>query len=185
MNIVSPALLRAPLYKIENGLAYDLHIYVQKKHISGVLFIKKVRSRHRLSLMTKTGQKLLDISVVGDDMEVHAIMPQLDKKVLLNQLKRDFNLLFLHCESVDALADTIDNHRFYRISDCMVKPPYVHFTFNQDEVYPSTVVVGGKRKARRWARFEDYVDGIPHRITIDHQSIVTLRLEFYLLDLAD
>ncbi len=164
--------------------AFDLHIYVRKKHVSGVLFLNYMSDSYRFTLLSKMGQKLFDIELHGDRIQVRSIIEDLNKKVILNQLQKDFSLLVMACANPN-IRHVIENDEktTYGIESCGSNS-IVHFTFKDHFDTPIVVGSGGRNRPRRWANFHQFKFGIPHYITIEHRSLINLRLELKLLDLT-
>ena len=179
---------QAPFYSDTNSHAYDLHIYVQKKHISGLLLFKGEESMTRFSIVTKTGQKLFDATLNKGEMQVQYIMDQLDRKLVRKQLARDLNLLVLSCSAgLDNIyyRKAVPYGLSYRVSSCSNGASYAHFEFEKSNERLIRVGTGNKNRLKEWATFEYDDSSFPHRITIDHRSIINLRLELTQLTLRD
>lgn len=159
-----------PFHLTKDEHAYDTHIYVQKKHFSGVLLFKYVDGLYRFSMLTKTGARLIDMSTDGDRLIKHAILPELDKKIILEQLKQDFYLLILSCEGQSISSEKTVLH------DCRDTRKFIHAIQDADG-HVAQIGIGSRKRLRSWADFSEYQRGIPARITIDHRSLINLRLE--------
>ena len=188
LNTLSNQKFQTAFHNDTSSHVYDIHIYIQKKHISGLLFFKKIENAYRYSIITKTGQKLVDLSMEKNQLTVHHVMEELNKKIILEQLRKDFQLLTIRCESkaCQELKKRHDKELVdYRMKAC---PPftdgYVHFFYNEKDINLMKIGVGGKRRPKRWAVFENYNDSYPQHITIDHRSMINLRLELYNLELS-
>ncbi|MDA3615952.1 hypothetical protein [Polluticaenibacter yanchengensis] len=73
---------------------YKANIAIYGKELSGILIFKKIdEQRHRLVLTTDFGNKLMDVEISGQDFLVHFVMEDLNRKIILNTLKKDFRLL--------------------------------------------------------------------------------------------
>ncbi len=179
--------LHSVFFNDSNEHVYDLHIYFQKKHFSGLVFFKKAGDLYRCSMTTKTGQKMLDMSLNEDKMILHHVISPLNKKIIINKIKDDFMLFFLSClSSSDEQLQAVGmrNKSAVRIDNCIGRKDYVHF-FYEEEYTLMKIGIGSKARLKRWASFTEYEDNIPTRITINHRSIVNLRMEFYNLQLQD
>ena len=177
--------LKSIFYQDTSGHVYDVRIYIQKKEFSGLLFFKQINNMYRFSILTKTGQKLVDMSVSESDMIVHHVMSELDRKLILDQLKRDLQLLILHChvsENTEVVKSQSLNKTFIRLPSCLDDAPdFTHFIFDEHGQL-AQIGVGKKRRMKSWAIFQNYHNDFPQHITIDHRTLINLRLELFNLE---
>jgi len=75
---------------------YKAQIAAFNKNFSGILAIKKLgEAHHRLVFTTELGNSIFDFTFKNDDFYVNKIINELDRKIVINILKRDFfTLLF-------------------------------------------------------------------------------------------
>jgi len=67
---------------------------IYKNHVSGILIIKKINEKtHRVVLTSDFGNKLIDFEVSENDFKLNYVLPDLDKKIVINFLKNDFQEL--------------------------------------------------------------------------------------------
>lgn len=67
---------------------------IYKNHVSGILIIKKLNeTTHRVALTSDFGNKLIDFEVSDNDFRLNYVLPDLDKKIVINFLKNDFQQL--------------------------------------------------------------------------------------------
>jgi len=70
---------------------YKADIKVFKNSFSGIFIVKKLsEARHRIVFTTELGNKLFDFEFQQENFKINQILPEMDKKVLINVLKRDF-----------------------------------------------------------------------------------------------
>jgi len=178
--------LVAPFHDLREGFVYDLHIYVKKEHISGLLVFKKAGELYRFSLLTKTGQKLLDLSTDGDELIVHSAIESLNKKVILQELKKNFALLLLSCKNVQSgNVYESESAAYIQVKDC--NEEFNRLLFGIDKSTSHTTYLGTSHRLnkKRWATFSDFENGIPIQMTIELRSLINLRMEFTKIDLHD
>lgn len=73
---------------------YKCQMDIYKNHVSGILIIKKIsETTHRVALTSDFGNKLIDFEVSDDDFKLNYVLPDLDKKIVINFLKNDFQQL--------------------------------------------------------------------------------------------
>ncbi|ASW75622.1 hypothetical protein IQ37_13490 [Chryseobacterium piperi] len=73
---------------------YKCQIDIYKNHVSGLLVIKKINeTTHRVALTSDFGNKLIDFEISDHDFKINFIIPDLDKKIVKNFLRNDFQQL--------------------------------------------------------------------------------------------
>jgi hypothetical protein len=73
---------------------YKCQMDIYKNHVSGILIIKKIsETTHRVVLTSDFGNKLIDFEISEDDFKLNYVLPDLDKKIVINFLKNDFQQL--------------------------------------------------------------------------------------------
>ena len=73
---------------------YKCQIDIYNNHVSGILIIKKLNeATHRVALTSDFGNKLIDFEISDHDFKVNYVIPDLDKKIVINFLKNDFQQL--------------------------------------------------------------------------------------------
>jgi len=67
---------------------------IYKNHVSGILIIKKIsENTHRVVLTSDFGNKLIDFEISEEDFKLNYVLPDMDKKIVINFLKNDFGEL--------------------------------------------------------------------------------------------
>lgn len=73
---------------------YKCQMDIYKNHVSGILIIKKLNdATHRVVLTSDFGNKLIDFEISGDNFKLNYVLADLDKKIIINFLKNDFQQL--------------------------------------------------------------------------------------------
>lgn len=73
---------------------FRANIQVFKKELSGLLVVKRIDEQlHRIVLTSDFGNTLFDFSIYKTDYKTNYVMPDLDKKIILNFLAKDFGYL--------------------------------------------------------------------------------------------
>lgn len=87
---------------VNRDYIYKASIDVYGKNFGGLLIIKKITdNQHRIAFTTEMGSKLFDFTFTEDDFKVNFILDELNKKMLINILKKDFKVLVT--ENIDVL----------------------------------------------------------------------------------
>src|ERR1035437_4022081 len=77
-----------------SSILYNTHVNVIGKHLSGLMIIKRMRdSTIRVVFSSEMGVKFFDFEYSGIGFKVVYCMEQLNKKVVINQLKKDLGFL--------------------------------------------------------------------------------------------
>ncbi len=70
---------------------YKCQMDIYKNHVSGILIIKKLNEKtHRVVLTSDFGNTMIDFEISGNDFKLNYVLPDLDKKIVINFLKNDF-----------------------------------------------------------------------------------------------
>ena len=113
-----------PYFSNQNqDYVYKATIEVYGNSFGGVFIVKKTgEHKHRVAMITEMGKKLFDFSFDKNSFNVNYILDDLNKKVLINILKRDFRVLVTERFSVtksftlnlETIKETIiDNKKYY------------------------------------------------------------------------
>ncbi|MDC8105705.1 hypothetical protein ACNFU2_12480 [Chryseobacterium sp. PTM-20240506] len=81
-------------FSSKEDYVYKCQIDIYKNHVSGILIIKRINeTTHRVALTSDFGNKLIDFEISDQDFKINYIIPDLDKKIVKNFLKNDFQHL--------------------------------------------------------------------------------------------
>jgi len=73
---------------------YKCQMDIYKNHVSGILIIKKIsETTHRVAMTSDFGNKLIDFEISDSNFKLNYVLPDLDKKIVINFLKNDFQQL--------------------------------------------------------------------------------------------
>lgn len=102
---------------------YNTKIEAFGKTVTGLLVIKPLQNQqHRVLLTTEFGNTLLDLTINENSYSKNYAIPDLDRKVILNLLSRDFRIMLTQYWQVNQVAnqntDTIyksekNNNNYY------------------------------------------------------------------------
>lgn len=95
---------------------YKANIEVTNQHLSGLLLVKKMPdSSTRLLFSTETGFKFFDFSFGGpEDFKAWYVMEKLNKKVVVEALRNDFELLLMRwTRNGTGTVSTMDNNWYH------------------------------------------------------------------------
>ncbi len=79
---------------VSKDYIYKAQIDAFDNSFGGLLIIKKLGAQHhRIVFTTEMGNTLADFTIQGDEFKVNSILKEMDRKLLINTLKRDFKTL--------------------------------------------------------------------------------------------
>jgi hypothetical protein len=85
----------------EKDYVYKADIDLYRKTFSGILILKKLGvQHHRVVFTTEMGNTIFDFSFKGNDFIVNHILADINKKMVINLLKKDFRTLVTENPSV-------------------------------------------------------------------------------------
>lgn len=143
---------------INTGLFTNSAIdYVYKSNIKaygelfgGILVVKSLGDQHhRIAFMTEFGSTLFDFEFANEGFTVHSIIPQLDKKLLINLLKKDFQILLKnHCaieKQYQGAEDTI-------VYQCHFQKAYNFYFYKKKQL--KRIIHSSKYKEKLYIDFD-------------------------------
>lgn len=151
---------------------FRAHIQVFKKEVSGLLVVKRMDEQlHRVVLTSDFGNTLFDFSIYKDQPYViNYVMPDLDKKIILNFLAQDFSYLVEDTYVLDAQARK-DKETIYSGT---YKKKKTFVVVNQQERV-TEVIAAKARKPKIVFHYAAKEEG--EALEINHQNFpLTLRL---------
>ncbi|WBV59026.1 hypothetical protein PFY12_08105 [Chryseobacterium camelliae] len=81
-------------FSSNDDYVYKCQMDIYKNHVSGILIIKKIsETTHRVAMTSDFGNKLIDFEISESDFKLNYVLPDLDKKIIINFLKNDFQQL--------------------------------------------------------------------------------------------
>src|SRR5690606_19146387 len=152
---------------------YKAHISVYGKEFGGIFIAKKINdSIYRTAFTTEFGNKLFDFEISDDSFRVNYILEEMDKKIIVNTLKRDFMLLLKQRHAYENQYDS-PGFRVYT-SKRDKRFNYLFLDVQSSKLVRLVNATKGKEKI-----IIDYVpesDILAKKIIIDHKNI-QLRIE--------
>lgn len=123
---------------------YKADIDLYKKNFSGILVLKKLGVRHhRVVFTTELGNTIFDFSFSDDDFIVNHVLRDINKKIVINLLKKDFRTLITENPSV--LNRFASEDRFIFETE-MAKGKNYYFTIDR-KLEKIVQTKNGKKKA--------------------------------------
>ena len=152
---------------------YKAKIEVYNKTFGGIFIVKKIaEANHRVVFTTEMGSKIFDFSFNNDDFEVNYILEEMDKKILLNILEKDFRVLVR--EHGKILNKSVKENRTLLETEIVNKKYF--YTFKNDQLNSISRVKMGKEKVQ--FIFSDISAITAKNIQILHHNIkLTIKLK--------
>jgi len=152
---------------------YKANIEAFGNSFSGIFIVKKLgEDHHRIAFTTEMGNKIFDFTFHGEDFKVNHILKKMNKKILVNILRKDFRVLVSENLSVEKTFKEGSNAIF---ETQIANEKYYHFIFKENltKVYR---VGNGKEKVEYI--FSEISHNIAKHIEISHQNFdLTIDLE--------
>ncbi|MCX7551454.1 hypothetical protein [Xanthomarina sp. F2636L] len=145
---------------------YKASIDVYDRNFSGLLIIKKLTDKeHRVAFTTEMGNKMFDFSFTEDNFQVNFILDELNKKMLINILKKDFKVLILENPLISNSYSKENNQVFETL---IYNKKHYYFTEN-NQLNQVIKTKNGKEKVQ--FLFSEINNHLANQIEIKHQNI--------------
>ncbi|MFD2822398.1 hypothetical protein ACFS5M_01875 [Lacinutrix iliipiscaria] len=165
-NVDTLSAIQNPYFANPNqDYVYKATIEVYDHTFGGLLIIKKLEDQeHRIVFTTEMGNKLFDFSFNKKAFNVNYILDDLNKKILINILKKDFRVL---------ITENLTPKKAYTFNNEVVKKTVLdkktYYYFESPELSKIIRANNGKEKVR--FLFTEINDNIAQRIEINHSNI--------------
>tara|TARA_R110000772_G_scaffold93708_7_gene191362 strand:+ start:1036 stop:1659 length:624 start_codon:yes stop_codon:yes gene_type:complete len=152
----------------EIDYVYKAKIEIYGRYFGGILIIKKVeKNSHRVVFTTEFGNKIFDFLYKGDTFVKNFVLEDLDKKIIVNTLEKDFRLLISENAKVveqfvsegQDVYKTRNNNRFN------------FYFFDEKPVILKRIVQTSKSKEKVEIVFTSQGDNLAQKIGINHSNI--------------
>ena len=108
---------------------YKCQMEIYGNDISGILIIKKIsETTHRVVMTSDFGNKMIDFEISENDFKLNYVLADLDKKMVINFLKNDFQELLKRKFSVNESFENEDSKIY--LSNVDKKNYYLFFDKN-------------------------------------------------------
>ena len=149
----------------EIDYVYKANIDIYKKSFGGLFIIKKINAdEHRLVFTTEMGKTLLDFSFFKDDFKVNYIIDDMNKKMLINILKNDFNIL---------ITENFNSIRAFKQQDTTIFESKIdnktYYVYGNSFLHK--IVRTNKTKEKAVFTFSEINNNFANQITIEHKNI--------------
>jgi hypothetical protein len=146
---------------------YKCQMEVYGNDISGILIIKKIsETTHRVVMTSDFGNKMIDFEISENDFKLNYVLADLDKKMVINFLKNDFQELLRQKYPV-AESFKNDNSNIFR-SELNTKNYYLYF--NKGNSLLTQIVYTKNRKEKINFSFEAKKPTFAETIHLKHKD---------------
>lgn len=147
---------------------YKAQIAVYGRDFGGIFIAKKINDTvYRAAFTTEFGNKLFDFEVTDNSFKVNYILEELDKKIIVNTLKRDFMLLLKKNHEVGAQYEDGLN-TVYKAND---GKRFNYLFINKASGRLLKLVNATKFKEKTIISYISESDKLAKNIVIDHKNI--------------
>ncbi len=116
-------------FSSKEDYVYKCQMDIYKNHISGILIIKKIsETTHRVVMTSDFGNKMIDFEISENDFKLNYVIEDLNKKMVINFLKNDFQELLKRKFSVNESFE--NNESKIYLSNIDKKQYYLFFDKN-------------------------------------------------------
>lgn len=171
---ITSEVFKSPYFSDKNeDYVYKASISVYGNNFGGIFIVKKTNeSTHRAVFTTEFGNTLFDFEISGNNFEVNHIIDELDRKILINTLKRDFMLLLKENFSVSKKFE----NEYFRVYKSEDDKRFNYLFVNKTDGKFSKLVHATKSKEKINIEYLSENNTLADKIIIQHKNI-KLRIE--------
>jgi len=163
---------------ISTDYVYKSKIDIYGNYFGGILIIKKIGNfHHRVVFATEFGSKIFDFEFQNDTFKVNAILEELDRKIIVNTLKKDFQLLLREHVSVTKQYKNAD----YDIYQSENRKRLNFYFINKKTETLGKLVNTSKTKEKVIITYKNIETELAKNIEIEHKNL-QLKIELNYLD---
>ena len=154
---------------------YKAKIVAGTTNFGGLLIIKKIATNHhRVVFTTEFGNKIFDFEFIKEQFKVNFVLDKLDKKIIINALKRDFQLLVN--EYNKTVKKFVKQEQIIYKTQLNKKDNYYFLNTNNEL---SKIIMASKRKEKVSIQFKDVANNIAKNIELKHHNFkMTIQLNY-------
>jgi hypothetical protein len=159
---------------------YKAKIDVYGRYFGGILIVKKVGAEsHRVVFTTEFGSKIFDFLYEGDTFTVNYIVEELNRKILVNTLQKDFKLLI--SEKIQVNEQFVSDAQQVYKSEANKRDAYYFFSIPENRL--DRIVSASKSKEKVEILFNSEEPNIAQQIAIRHHNIkLSINLDYFKKD---
>lgn len=145
---------------------YKAKIGAYGNDFGGILIIKKIKeNNHRIVFTTNFGNKIFDFELTDNAVITHYIMKELDRKIIIKTLERDFKTLTQEHNKVQKIFKQNDTTTIYQSK---TNKRYNHYCVDDDQLKEIINTTNSKEKII--ITFDSIQNSIAEHINIQHKT---------------
>lgn len=158
-----------PYFSNENlDYVYKAQIEVYGNDLSGIFVTKKINdSIHRVVFTTDFGNKLIDFEISDASFKINYVVEDLDRKLILNTLEKDFKLLLKQSFKIDEMFEN-EEYFIYKSNEGK-RYNYIYQSKVDDKFIK--IIQTSKSKEKLMLNFDSKEGKIAENILILHHNI--------------
>lgn len=146
---------------------YKCQMEVYGNDISGILIIKKIsETTHRVVMTSDFGNKMIDFEISENDFKLNYVLADLDKKMVINFLKNDFQELLRQKYPV---TESFEDEKSNIFRSELDKKKY-YLSFNKENSLLTKIVYTRNRKEKISFSFEAKKPTFAEAIHLEHKD---------------
>ncbi|WP_228417437.1 hypothetical protein [Chryseobacterium piscicola] len=154
-------------FSSKEDYVYKCQMDIYKNHVSGILIIKKISDdTHRVVMTSDFGNKMIDFEISENDFKLNYVLADLDKKMVINFLKNDFQELLRQKYLVNESFEN-ENSRIY-LSKTKKKSYYLFF--NKENSLLKQIIYTKSNKEKIDFSFDAKKPTFAEMILLDHKD---------------
>jgi len=147
---------------------YKAKIKAYHNDFGGILIIKKIKeNKHRIVFTTNFGNKIFDFELFNNEIKTHFIMKELDRKIIMNTLKRDFEILTQEHIKINKVFVNNDGNMIYQSK---TRKRFNHYLFNKQSQQLNKITNTTHSKEKIIIYFSNVKNTIAEHIKIEHKT---------------
>lgn len=152
----------------ETDYVYKAHIAIYGKDFGGIFIVKKIdETAHRVAFTTEFGNKLFDFTITDTDFTINYILEELDRKIIVNTLKKDFMFLLKNQYFISGKYENSE----YSVYKSKYGKRYNYLFVNKQDMMLTKVVNATRNKEKVIIQYIPENDILAKKIVIDHKNI--------------
>lgn len=142
----------------------------------GILIIKKIKeNNHRVVFTTNFGNKIFDFELINNTVKTHFVLKEIDRKIIINALKRDFKTLIQQHHTVSRTFKN-DLNIIYKSK---AENKFNYLIVSKGTEVLNEIIHASKSKEKIRITFSNLKNHLAQTIKIEHKTApITINLEY-------
>ena len=151
------------------SVLFNTQVDITKHHLSGLLLIKKMQDdTTRVVFTNEMGLKFFDFQFTTNNFKVIYCIKKLNKKIVLNQLQKNFSLILMNNNNINAYQLTkSDTTNYYKLDG---KKEQTYYITDTDCSTIKRIETANGDKKKIIISFDENKNGIANHIFINYQT---------------